>query len=213
MRTPPDHRFVRRPAHRFAPGGCLIAALKAGRGAPTMPARLADRLAVRGRLTNMHEPMQGTTSAEGLRLAIVASRYHHEITANLQRGAIEAFEQAGGERDHLTVVPAPGAFELIAVSAALVRRPEIDGVAALGCVIRGETPHDQHICQAVSEGLQHLIVKHGKPISFGLLTCLNIGQARARAGGEHGNKGEEAMTALIESLGVIRWIERGGGRS
>jgi 6,7-dimethyl-8-ribityllumazine synthase len=156
----------------------------------------------------MRETMERTTSAKGLRLAIAVSRYHHEVTAALERGAVEAFEAAEGDRGGLTVVPSAGAFELIAVSGALVRRPDVDGVAALGCVIRGETPHDQYICQSVADGLQHLIVKHGKPIAFGLLTCLNLEQAKARSGGAQGNKGAEAMTALIETVGAMRRIEQ-----
>lgn len=142
--------------------------------------------------------------AAGLRVAIAVSRYHPAVTDVLCSGAIEAFTRAGGTRDDLRIVPAPGAFELPAICRALAGRCDVDGVVALGCIIRGETSHDQHLAQAIAQGLTDVSVATGKPIAFGVLTCHTHQQARARAGGDKGNKGEEAMAAAIEAIQTIR---------
>jgi len=155
----------------------------------------------------MYTPQRTTSAADGLRLGIAVSRYHEAITQALRDGAIGAFMQAGGSRDDLIVTETPGAFELTAVCRALARRTDIDGVVAIGCVITGETTHDQFIVNSVVQGVTRLVVQIGKPIGFGVLTCQTIEQARARAGGEKGNKGAEAMTAVLETIHAMREIE------
>jgi 6,7-dimethyl-8-ribityllumazine synthase len=135
--------------------------------------------------------------AEGLRIALVVSTYHAEITSSMCRAAEQAFHHAGGRPEDLVVVAAPGTFELIAICRALAEREDIDAIVALGCVIRGETRHDRVILGAVAQSLGAIIVESGIPIAFGVLTCENYEQATARAGGSKGNKGEEAMRAAI----------------
>ncbi len=145
-------------------------------------------------------------NAEGLRIGIAISRYHADVTDALREGAISAFEQAGGDRENLVIAPAAGSFELTAICQALADRDDVDGVLALGCVIRGETMHDQYICEAVSQGLTRITLDTGKPVGFGLLTCHTKHQARERAGGETGNKGVEGMGAVIETIHTMRAI-------
>jgi 6,7-dimethyl-8-ribityllumazine synthase len=146
------------------------------------------------------------SSAAGMRIGVAVSHYHDEVTSALLAGAVETFVAAGGRESDLLVVRAPGAFELTAVCRALAGHDDLDGVVALGCIIRGDTSHDQHLAQAVANGLTAITVQTGKPVAFGVLTCHTRHQARERAGGERGNKGVEAMTAAIEAIDAIRGL-------
>ncbi|MFZ9688502.1 MAG: 6,7-dimethyl-8-ribityllumazine synthase [Phycisphaerales bacterium] len=146
-------------------------------------------------------------SARSLRIVVVTSTYHAEITDALERGAIKAFEEASGDRSRLRLVKAPGAFELVAISRAAAVRGDVDAVVAIGCVLTGETSHDRHICDAVANGLARISVEFGKPAAFGVLTCQTLGQAQARAGGAKGNKGEEAMRAAIGAANAVKELQ------
>lgn len=154
----------------------------------------------------MHDAPRLNLDATGLRVGLVVSAYHDEVTARLRLGAIDAFCEAGGDRENIFEVVAPGAFELVPLVSALVEK-ELDGVVALGCVIRGETTHDEHLCRSVSQALAQLASENGVPIGFGLLTCFSMEQAMERAGGAKGNKGEEAMNALIVTARSLEAIE------
>jgi 6,7-dimethyl-8-ribityllumazine synthase len=158
----------------------------------------------------MHVQPSTPSTARGLRIGIAVSRYHAPITEALRDAAVQAFLDAGGKRDDLLIVEAPGAYELVAICNALARRPhtqdDLDAVVALGCVITGETRHDEYICNAVSTGLAQITIETGVPVSFGVLTCGTMEQAMARASGDKGNKGAEAMTAAIETVHAIRAI-------
>lgn len=154
----------------------------------------------------MREPSTMHADAAGLRIGIVASVYHWDIVGPLVEAATAAFSEAGGAHADLVVVESPGAFELVSICSALARRKDIDGVVALGCVIRGETSHDSWINAAVAHGLVTLSVATGKPAAFGVLTCNTHEQAVARSGGDKGNKGEEAMKAAIAAVREIQAI-------
>ncbi len=143
-------------------------------------------------------------SACGLRIGIAVSAYHAQITTALRAGAVKQFTDAQGAEGDLRVVPAPGTFELTAVCRALVDGGGFDAVVALGCVISGETTHDTYIATAVAHGLTELTLATGVPVTFGVLTCQTIDQARARAGGPRGNKGAEAMAAAIETTVILK---------
>jgi 6,7-dimethyl-8-ribityllumazine synthase len=138
-----------------------------------------------------------TPDAHGVRVAVVVSMYHRDITKALEDGARRAFASAGGQPADLMVVEAPGAFELPVIAAACAARADCAGVVALGCVIAGETRHDRYINSAVTHALAQLSVTTRKPVGYGLLTVDSVKQARARAGGKHGNKGEDAMLAVM----------------
>lgn len=152
----------------------------------------------------MYVKREANESARGLRIGVAVSQYHGDITEALRDGAVEVFTKAGGSADDLLIATVPGAFELLTLCQALARRGDLDAVIAIGCVIRGETTHDQYICQAVSQGLAQIALDTGKPVAFGLLTCQTKHQARERAGGEGGNKGAEAMAAAIETACALR---------
>lgn len=152
----------------------------------------------------MQVDINPTHSAAQLRIGLVVSQYHSEVTNSLRDGALEAFKSAGGKEENLFEISAPGTFELPAISAALARRRIIDAVVALGCVISGETTHDQYISTSVSNALANLATETEKPIGFGVLTCQSINQAKARAGGDKGNKGNDTMAAVIEAVHSVR---------
>ncbi|MCH2144149.1 MAG: 6,7-dimethyl-8-ribityllumazine synthase [Phycisphaerales bacterium] len=144
--------------------------------------------------------------AQGLKIGIVTSCYHEEITSKLREGAISAFTDAGGDPDDIYEVTAPGAFEIIPLVDALARK-DLDGVVALGCIIRGETTHDEHLARSISKMLAHIAFDHEMGIGFGVLTCLSTEQAMDRSGGIKGNKGEEAMNAVIATARALEVIE------
>jgi len=136
-------------------------------------------------------------------VAVVVSRYNRSITDTLKRGAVEEYLRRGGTRENLAVIDAPGAFELPAVADAAAESGLYRGVCCLGCVIKGETSHDQHINAAVAQGLMAISLRLGVPATFGLLTTDTIEQAKARAGGAKGNKGAEAMGATLDAIAAI----------
>jgi 6,7-dimethyl-8-ribityllumazine synthase len=130
----------------------------------------------------------------GTRVAVIVSRYHSHVTQKLLDGALGAAQERGAEVD---VVPAPGAFELgiLARGAALTGR--YAGVAALGCVIRGETSHYDYVCSEAARGVLLAGFETGVPVAFGVVTCETPEQAFARAGGTAGNKGAEAVETVL----------------
>ncbi len=152
----------------------------------------------------MYSDSKPGASACGLRIGIAVSAYHAQITTALRASAIKQFTDAQGVEADLRVVPAPGTFELTAVCKALINGGGLDAVVALGCVISGETTHDTYIATAVAHGLTELNLATGVPVTFGVLTCQTIDQARARAGGPRGNKGAEAMAAAIETTVILK---------
>lgn len=144
--------------------------------------------------------------ASGLRIGIVTSVYHAEITALLEVGAVEAFVEAGGRAEDLVRAAAPGAFELVPIAAALAARSDLHAVVALGCIVRGETRHDRVLAGAVATALASIAAARAKPVSFGVLTVERRRQARERAGGAHGHKGREAMDAAILAVRAIEAV-------
>lgn len=162
----------------------------------------------------MYEKVKNSANADGLRIAIAVSLYHEQITFAMRDAAVEQFAAAGGLEDDLCIVMVPGAFELTAAANALAKREDIHAVVALGCVIAGETNHDQYIANAVAQGLTMITVQTGVPVTFGVITCHSLKQAQARAGGDKGNKGAQAMTAAIETIRAIESVNTqltGGG--
>lgn len=142
------------------------------------------------------------------RVCIVVSRYNDSVTGPMRDAAEAAYRAryAGADRVSLGVVEAPGAFELTSIASAAIDSGAYDGVVTLGCVIRGETDHDRYISQAVATGLTNLTIQTGVPVAFGVITANTPEQALARAGGEKGNKGAEAMDALLDAIEAMRHV-------
>ncbi len=133
-------------------------------------------------------------------IVIVASRYNAGICDSLVRGSIETLTAAGYDSDSILVIRVPGAWELPTVVKRALADPTVIAAIALGCVIKGETTHDEHINRAVSLALMNIGVETSVPIAFGLLTCNTTEQALHRSGGNVGNKGIESAEAVLELL-------------
>ncbi|MBX3380558.1 MAG: 6,7-dimethyl-8-ribityllumazine synthase [Phycisphaeraceae bacterium] len=151
---------------------------------------------------------KGAGRGETPRLAVVVSRYNATVTDRLCQGAIRSCVRRTGRPPE--VLDAPGAFELPLVCDAAARTGRFDGVVALGCLIRGETIHDRVIADSVAQAIQLSMLQTGVPIAFGVLTVENAAQARARAGGRLGNKGEEAVEALLDTIKTLAAVRAGG---
>lgn len=140
--------------------------------------------------------------------AIVVSRYNETVTSVMLKGAIETYLGRGGRESDLAVLEAPGAYELVSIARAAAFSGMYGSVVCLGCVIKGETTHDLHISSAVANGLAQISVQSGVPVAFGVLTTNTNEQALARAGGDKGNKGAEAMNAALNAADAIAAIVR-----
>lgn len=124
-------------------------------------------------------------------------------------GAIGAYTARGGDEEHLAILEVAGAYELTLLAAAAAGCGMYDAVVCLGCIIKGETEHDRHIASAVAQGLTEVSLSTGIPVGFGVLTTNTNAQAMARAGGEMGNKGAEAMDAALDSADAIDVLAKG----
>lgn len=141
--------------------------------------------------------MAPVPSGKGTRVGIVVSEWNETITKALLSGAEETLKANEVNPSDIVVEIVPGSFELIFACSQMAKKHDVDAIIAIGCVIRGDTPHFDYICQAVSEGISKINVESNVPIIFGLLTTNSQEQAEERSGGILGNKGEEyAITAL-----------------
>lgn len=146
-------------------------------------------------------------AVEPLHIAVVVSRYNRAITDALLAGATESFSaRLSPDKHTLFIIPAPGSFEIPALAAAAVESGA-DAVVCLGCIIKGETSHDLHLASAVTSALCDLSIALPIPLGLGVLTVDTIEQAEARAGGNLGNKGAEAMDAALDTLAAMMSLE------
>jgi 6,7-dimethyl-8-ribityllumazine synthase len=150
--------------------------------------------------------IEGQLSSTGMRMAIVASRFNSLIVEPLVAGAIDAFVRSGGNEEDVSVYRCPGAFEIPQVARKVVERGGADMVVCLGAVIRGSTPHFDHVANAASRGVAEVAARAPIPVIFGVLTTDTIEQALERAGTKAGNKGFDAAMAGIEMAGLYRRI-------
>jgi 6,7-dimethyl-8-ribityllumazine synthase len=136
------------------------------------------------------------------RFAIIVSELNTEVTGALYTGAFDTLLKHGAQESNIISVQVPGSFELSLGAQKLAQRDDIDAVICLGCVIQGETRHFDFICQAVADGITNVSLKYNKPVIFGVLTPNTQEQAMDRAGGKHGNKGDEAAITAIKMLAL-----------
>jgi 6,7-dimethyl-8-ribityllumazine synthase len=147
--------------------------------------------------------LEGETTARGRKVAVVAARFNDFIVASLLKGATSAWLEHGGPAEDLTVARVPGAFELPVVARRLALSGRYDAVVALGCVIRGDTPHFEYVAGECARGLQQASLETGVPVIFGVLTVETVEQALERAATTSGNKGAEAMLAALEMASLM----------
>ena len=136
------------------------------------------------------------------RFGIVVAEWNEQVTESLYSGAYQTLVNAGADREKIERMNVPGTFELSLGGQWMAERTDVDAVICLGCVIQGETRHFDFICNAVADGITNVSLKYNKPVIFGVLTPDNMKQALDRAGGKHGNKGDEAAATAIKMLQV-----------
>jgi len=149
------------------------------------------------------ELIEGAVNARGRKIAIIAARFNDFIVSSLLKGAQARWLERGGVASDLVVVRVPGAFEMPVVARKLAGSGRYDAVVALGCVIRGATPHFDYVAGECAHGLQLASLESGVPIAFGVLTVDTVEQALERAATTAGNKGGEAMESALEMAAVM----------
>jgi 6,7-dimethyl-8-ribityllumazine synthase len=148
--------------------------------------------------------IEGHLNATGFKIALCASRWNGVVTDRLVAGALDALIRHGVDEKNVDLVRVPGSFELHQAAAKLAAKGRYDAVVALGCLIRGETPHFDLLAAEAAKGLAQVAVTSGVPVIFGVLTCDTMDQAVDRAGGKAGNKGWDAALAAIEMVSLYR---------
>jgi 6,7-dimethyl-8-ribityllumazine synthase len=146
--------------------------------------------------------------ATEMRFGIVVSDWNREITRSLLEGAIETLKKHGAIDKEIIVKHVPGSFELTLGAQLLAEYDDLDAVICLGCVIQGETPHFTYICQGITQGITQLNMEYNIPFIFGVLTTNTLQQAIDRAGGKHGNKGDEAAVTAIKMVALLHEMEK-----
>lgn len=152
----------------------------------------------------MLKTVEGKVSAEGLRFAIVVSRFNDFISSRLMEGAMDALVRHGAKEDQVSLVKVPGAFEIPLVAKKLAESGNYDAVICLGAVIRGSTPHFDYVAAEVSKGIAAVALESKVPVTFGVLTTDNLEQAIERAGSKSGNKGWDAAMAAMEMANLFK---------
>lgn len=152
--------------------------------------------------------IQPQTDASSFRIAVTVARFNDFFTRQLLQGALDTLTRHGVKEENLHVAWVPGAFELPLAARTLAESGRYDAVVALGCVIRGATPHFDYVCSQAAAGLNRAALDTGVPVAFGVITVENLEQAMERAGTKLGNKGSEAALAALEMAGLIQAIRR-----
>ena len=156
----------------------------------------------------MPQVTEGNLDASGLKFAVLCARFNDFITERLLAGALDALKRSGANPDDIEVVKVPGSWELPLAAKTLAGRKRHDAIVALGAVIRGETPHFEHVAAQAANGLAAVQLETGIPIAFGVLTTNTIEQAIDRAGGKSGNKGFDAALTAIEMADLMRRLRK-----
>lgn len=156
-----------------------------------------------------YRPDESSFDAGKVSIAIVASRWNGQITDSLLAGAVRALARHGVDEDNLEIYRVPGAYELPLACQRAARTGRFDAVIALGCVIRGDTPHFDYVCSEATRGIGEVGLRENLPVAFGLLTTDNLQQALDRSGDDPENKGEEAALTTLEMLTLFRQMQAG----
>lgn len=158
----------------------------------------------------MPDILQGEFKAQGLKFAIIVSRFNDFITRQLVSGAVDALSRHGAKEEDILVVKVPGAFEIPYAAAKMARQNKHDAIICLGAVIRGDTPHFGYISSEVTKGIAKIALESEMPVIYGIITAETIEQAIERAGTKAGNKGWDAAMAAMEMLDLYNKL---GGKA
>ena len=153
-----------------------------------------------------HKVTEGNLDSKGLKFAILVSRFNSFVTDRLLAGALDALARTGCAAEDIEIVRVPGSWELPVVAAELARQKRHDALIALSAVIRGDTPHFDHIAAEATKGLGQVAQQSGIPVAFGVLTTNTLEQAIDRAGAKSGNKGFDAAMTAVEMAGLMRQL-------
>lgn len=153
---------------------------------------------------HMSQTLEGMLRAEGLRFAVVASRWNDLIVSRLVGGAQDALKRLGAREDQVTLVRVPGSFEIPLAAKKLAGSGRYDAIICVGAVIRGETPHFDYIAAEVTKGIAAASLETGVPIAYGIITADTVEQAIDRAGVKAGNKGFEAAMGAVEMANLLK---------
>lgn len=154
----------------------------------------------------MTTTLQGSFAGEGKRFGIVVSRFNEFITNKLLGGALDTLHRHGVDDENITIAWAPGAFEIPLVVKRMALSKKYDAILALGCVIRGATPHFDYVAAESAKGVGHVMLDQNIPVLYGILTTDNIEQAIERAGTKAGNKGVDAAMGALEMVNLMEQI-------
>jgi 6,7-dimethyl-8-ribityllumazine synthase len=154
----------------------------------------------------MIKTYEGALRAGNARYCLVVSRWNSFIVESLEKGALDALKRHGAQDSEISIVRVPGAFEMPVVIERIAAKGEVDAIIALGAVIRGGTPHFEYVASECVKGMAQVSLKHGLPVTFGVLTVDTIEQAIERAGTKAGNKGAEAALSAIEMVDLLRGL-------
>ncbi|NND32872.1 MAG: 6,7-dimethyl-8-ribityllumazine synthase [Saprospiraceae bacterium] len=160
-----------------------------------------------GKKTNLSQYKLDETATKEVKIGVVTSEWNSEVTQQLLSGCKETLTSEGIPEDNLYFIQVPGAFELPVGARILDDKYNLDAVICLGCVVKGETKHDEYINLAVAQGLMQLSVLRSKPFVFGLLTTNDMDQAKDRAGGSRGNKGVEAAATALQMIQIKKELK------
>lgn len=155
----------------------------------------------------MANTVSGKLNAEGLRVAIVASRFNDFVVNRLIGGAVDGLERLGASSDSITVIRVPGSFELPPAIKRAALSGKFDAVICLGAIIRGETSHNEYIAAEVFKGIAQLALQTDLAIALGVVTADTLEQAIDRAGAKSGNKGFEAAMTAVETVNLFRALK------
>ena len=156
----------------------------------------------------MSRVFEGQLSAQGMRFAVVVSRFNSFITERLLAGALDALGRHGAAEDAIDVVKVPGSWEVPLAASEIARQHRYDAVICLSAVIRGETPHFDYVAAEAAKGVAHAALDTGVPVAFGVLTTNTLEQAIDRAGAKGGNKGFDAAMTAIEMASLMRTLRQ-----
>lgn len=154
----------------------------------------------------MATKIEGNLLADGLKVAVVVSRFNDFITTRLLDGAVDTFTRHGGDGDALTHIYVPGSYELPVVAKRLAQGGKYDAVICLGCIVRGSTGHYDHVANEAAKGIGQTALETGLPIIFGVITADTLEQAIERAGTKQGNAGAKAMLSAIEMANLMKQL-------
>ena len=140
------------------------------------------------------------TDAASMKFGIVVSEWNYNITGALLRGAVKTLKKHGAKDENILIKTVPGSFELTFGASQLIRQTDVDAVIALGCVVRGDTPHFDYVCMGATQGITQLNANGDVPVIYGLITTNTMEQAEERAGGRLGNKGDECAITAIKMI-------------